>query len=79
MDQVYGNSTITLASDRVTTSSAGFLGDRTPRTYATIPFCRDHLSGKLLLFLIDTKLFLDAHYSRLQDKPLTARGWALQE
>lgn len=80
MAKVYGNSTVTIAASRAACSSEGFLGKRTPRIYVAVPFRDDHVSGELLIFPLHVRNVGDtSRYVRLEDEPLTSRGWVLQE
>lgn len=80
MAKVYGNSTVTIAASRAANSSEGFLEKRTQRNYVAAPFRHGQVSGEILIFPLHIRNVGDtSRYARLEDEPLTNRGWVLQE
>ncbi|KAF5578859.1 heterokaryon incompatibility protein [Fusarium pseudocircinatum] len=80
MAKVYGNSTVTIAASRATNSFEGFLGKRTQQDYIAAPFRHGQVSGEILIFPLHVRNVGDtSRYARLEDEPLTKRGWVLQE
>ncbi|KAH7180043.1 heterokaryon incompatibility protein-domain-containing protein [Fusarium flagelliforme] len=80
MAKVYGNSTVTIGASRAANSSEGFLGERTQRDYIALPFRHGQISGEILIFPLHIRNVGDTtRYARLEDEPLTGRGWVLQE
>ncbi|KAF5257237.1 hypothetical protein FOXYS1_12249 [Fusarium oxysporum] len=80
MAKVYGNSTITIAASRAANSSEGFLEKHTQRNYIAAPFRYGQVSGEILIFPLHVRNVGDtSRYARLEDEPLTNRGWVMQE
>ncbi|KFA73094.1 hypothetical protein S40288_02745 [Stachybotrys chartarum IBT 40288] len=80
MGEVYKNSAVTLAADRATGSNAGFLGDRPKSDYVPVPFRGAAVSGKVLALAAPLRLsFNQSSLAHIDDEPLSARGWTLQE
>ncbi|KAG4259317.1 hypothetical protein FPRO03_12993 [Fusarium proliferatum] len=80
MAKVYGNATVAIAASRATNSSEGFLEKRIQQNYIAAPFRHDQVSGEILIFPLHVRNVGDtSRYARLEDEPLTNRGWVLQE
>ncbi|KAK5651120.1 hypothetical protein OQA88_13259 [Cercophora sp. LCS_1] len=80
MSDVYGHATITIAASRAADCTEGFLSDRTIPDYVPIPIQTSGHSGDIYAFVLPRKYAADgARCNRLEDEPLSSRGWAFQE
>ena len=80
MDEVYGHAAFTISASRAADSSEGFLSDRSQRLYVSVPMRTGIHSGDVVAFVLPKKYAGDTQRcARLEDEPLTSRGWALQE
>lgn len=80
MHYVYENSSVTIAATRATNSTEGFLGNRIERSYLPVPFKYQGIAGEVLAFDLALNCVGDPKRTVwMEQEPLTARGWALQE
>jgi len=80
MNKVYQNATITIAASQASDSSKGFLDRNLPRVYTPTHITIGGIHGHALLFPIPLKFAGNPnHLAEMEDEPLTARGWVLQE
>ncbi|KPM45528.1 hypothetical protein AK830_g1068 [Neonectria ditissima] len=81
MCDVYRNSVLTIAASRAAGSSEGFLGTRLNRSYISIPFHTDGISGNVSVSALPLSSVGNLIQESLQmkEEPLTGRAWALQE
>ena len=80
MDKVYQNATITIAASQASDSSKGFLDRNLPRVYTPTHISIGGIHGHALLFPIPLKFAGNPNLlAEMEEEPLTARGWVLQE
>ncbi|KAK6843397.1 hypothetical protein PG987_004257 [Apiospora arundinis] len=80
MDKVYQNATITIAASQASDSSKGFLDRNLPRVYTPTQITIGGIHGHALLFPIPLKFAGNPNLlAEMEEEPLTARGWVLQE
>ncbi|RYP86816.1 hypothetical protein DL769_000661 [Monosporascus sp. CRB-8-3] len=76
MCDVYKNAFVTIAANRASGCTEGFLGDRMPLGYAPVSLP----DSEILAYALPLKIAIESQWvSRMEDEPLAARGWALQE
>ncbi|KAK1751465.1 heterokaryon incompatibility protein-domain-containing protein [Echria macrotheca] len=80
MSDVYGNAFLTIAASRAANCNEGFLGDRERPGYVPIPVQTDEGRQDIQVFILPRKYAGDwRRCERLEDEPLSSRGWAFQE
>lgn len=79
MSDVYGHAYLTISASRAAGCTEGFLSDRKLPDYVSIPLQAGH-SEDILAFVLPRKYAGDARRCvRLEEEPLSSRGWAWQE
>lgn len=80
MDKIYYNAAIVIAASQAKDSLEGFLDKRTQRSYTPTNMTFSGIYGEVTIYPVPLRLAGDpTRLAEMENEPLTARGWALQE